>query len=156
MLRVGHNPQEQVGLAEAQPNLAPTVKASELESPTNTCKVCPRTPDGTGLELKHNQGGVSDCGSGGARTPPSTPPTYATHAGPKPTGLDAPCPIGALDLPHPAPGADFVVHERSRNHSCHSVKRSADTSSIQTIVWLHGYNRSEDPTFRIAFSHDSK
>jgi hypothetical protein len=45
MLRVGHNPQEQVGLAEAQPNLAPTVKASELESPTNTCKFCPLTPE---------------------------------------------------------------------------------------------------------------
>ena len=39
---------------------------------------------GTGLELKHNKGGVSFCGSirAGART--STPPTYATHAGPKP------------------------------------------------------------------------
>src|SRR6185503_4257347 len=32
-----------------------------------------------------------------------------------PAGLDAPCPIGALDLPSPAPVEDFVVHERSRN-----------------------------------------
>ncbi len=32
-----------------------------------------------------------------------------------PAGLDAPCPIGALDLPDPAPPADFVSRERSRN-----------------------------------------
>ena len=38
----------------------------------------------------------------------------------------------------------------------HSVKRSADTSSIQSMVWLHVYNRSEDPTFHNAFSHTSK
>ena len=39
---------------------------------------------GSGLELKHNKGGVSFGGSGGTGVPPSTPPTYATHAGPKP------------------------------------------------------------------------
>ncbi len=39
---------------------------------------------GTGLELKHNKGGVSFVGSTGTRVPDSTPPTYATHAGPKP------------------------------------------------------------------------
>ena len=32
-----------------------------------------------------------------------------------PAGLDAPCPIGALDLPNPALHADFIVRERSRN-----------------------------------------
>jgi hypothetical protein len=30
-----------------------------------------------------------------------------------PAGLDAPCPIGTLDLACPAPVVDFVVHERS-------------------------------------------
>ena len=45
MQRVDNKPQEQVGLAEAQPSLAPTVVASELESPTNTCKFCPLTPE---------------------------------------------------------------------------------------------------------------
>ena len=39
---------------------------------------------GSGLELKHNKGGVSFGGSGGTGVPPSKPPTYATHAGPKP------------------------------------------------------------------------
>src|SRR6201992_3284434 len=43
MLRVDNKPQKQVGLAEAKPKLAPTVAASELESPTNTCKFCPLT-----------------------------------------------------------------------------------------------------------------
>ena len=38
----------------------------------------------------------------------------------------------------------------------HSVKRSADTSSIQSMVQLHVYNRSEDPTFHTTFSHASK
>jgi hypothetical protein len=51
MLRVGHNPQEQVGLAEAQPNLAPTVKAHLTLS---TARI-----HGTELELKHNKAGVS-------------------------------------------------------------------------------------------------
>jgi hypothetical protein len=37
-----------------------------------------------GLELKHNKAGVSRVGSGGTGVPPSTPPSYATHAGPKP------------------------------------------------------------------------
>ena len=32
-----------------------------------------------------------------------------------PAGLDAPCPVGALDLPNPAPAADFIGCERSRN-----------------------------------------
>jgi len=45
MLRVDNKPQEQVGFAEAQPSHAPTVAASELESPTNTCKFCPLTPE---------------------------------------------------------------------------------------------------------------
>ena len=39
---------------------------------------------GSGLEFKHNKGGVSFVGSPGAGTPGSTPPTYTTHAGPKP------------------------------------------------------------------------
>ena len=39
---------------------------------------------GSGLEFKHNKGGVSFVGSPGAGTPGSKPPTYATHAGPKP------------------------------------------------------------------------
>ena len=39
---------------------------------------------GSGLELKHNKGGVSLVGSGGSGDPPSQPPTYATHAGSKP------------------------------------------------------------------------
>ncbi len=32
-----------------------------------------------------------------------------------PAGLDAPCPMGALDLPYPAPSDDLIVRERSRN-----------------------------------------
>ena len=39
---------------------------------------------GSGLEFKHNKGGVSFVGSAGAGTPASQPPTYTTHAGPKP------------------------------------------------------------------------
>src|SRR6202035_1798332 len=39
---------------------------------------------GSGLEFKHNKGGVSACGSRSAGTLRSTPPTYTTHAGPKP------------------------------------------------------------------------
>ena len=39
---------------------------------------------GTGLEFKHEKGGVSLAGSPGAGTPGSKPPTYTTHAGPKP------------------------------------------------------------------------
>ena len=39
---------------------------------------------GSGLELKHNKGGVSIVGSPGPRGPGLQPPTYATHAGPKP------------------------------------------------------------------------
>jgi hypothetical protein len=39
---------------------------------------------GTGLEFKHNKGGVSFVGFPGAGTPGSQPPTYTTHAGPKP------------------------------------------------------------------------
>ena len=39
---------------------------------------------GTGLEFKHNKGGVSLAGSPSAETLGSKPPTYATHAGPKP------------------------------------------------------------------------
>ena len=39
---------------------------------------------GTGLEFKHNKGGVSLAGSAAAGTAASTPPTYTTHAGPKP------------------------------------------------------------------------
>ena len=40
--------------------------------------------DGSGLEFKHNKGGVSLFGSASAGTPASQPPTYTTHAGPKP------------------------------------------------------------------------
>jgi hypothetical protein len=36
------------------------------------------------LEFKHNKAGVSRDGSGGTGVPPSKPPSYATHAGPKP------------------------------------------------------------------------
>ena len=46
-----------------------------------------RSPAGvhrSGLEFKHGKGGVSFVGSSGAETPDSKPPTYATHAGPKP------------------------------------------------------------------------
>ena len=39
---------------------------------------------GSGLEFKHNKGGVSFVGSPGAGAPVSQPPTYTTHAGPKP------------------------------------------------------------------------
>src|SRR3954451_7516097 len=39
---------------------------------------------GTGLEFKHGKGGVSMAGSPGTGTLGSTPPTYSTHAGPKP------------------------------------------------------------------------
>ena len=39
---------------------------------------------GTGLEFKHNKGGVSLAGSPGTWVPGSKPPTYSTHAGPKP------------------------------------------------------------------------
>ena len=39
---------------------------------------------GSGLEFKHGKGGVSLVGSTSAWTPASLPPTYATHAGPKP------------------------------------------------------------------------
>ena len=39
---------------------------------------------GSGLELKHNKGGVSLVGSGTTGVIPSQPPTYATHVGPKP------------------------------------------------------------------------
>jgi hypothetical protein len=38
----------------------------------------------TGLELKHNKAGVSLAGSGDTGVSPSKPPSYATHAGPKP------------------------------------------------------------------------
>jgi hypothetical protein len=38
----------------------------------------------TGLELKHAKAGVSGAGSGGTGVPPSEPPGYATHGGPKP------------------------------------------------------------------------
>jgi hypothetical protein len=37
-----------------------------------------------GLELKHAKAGVSGAGSGGTGVPPSEPPGYATHGGPKP------------------------------------------------------------------------
>ena len=39
---------------------------------------------GSGLEFKHNKGGVSLAGSPSAGTLGLSPPTYATHAGPKP------------------------------------------------------------------------
>ena len=39
---------------------------------------------GSGLELKHDKAGVSVGGSGGTGVPPSKPPSYATHDGPKP------------------------------------------------------------------------
>ena len=39
---------------------------------------------GTGLEFKHNKGGVSFVGSPRTGVLGSKPPTYATHAGPKP------------------------------------------------------------------------
>ena len=39
---------------------------------------------GTELEFKHNKGGVSSCGSTSTGVPVSQPPTYTTHAGPKP------------------------------------------------------------------------
>ena len=39
---------------------------------------------GTGLELKHAKAGVSGVGSPGSGDPGSRPPSYATHAGPKP------------------------------------------------------------------------
>src|SRR5262249_17752531 len=39
---------------------------------------------GTGLELKHDKGGVSLAGSPPAGAGGLSPPTYATHAGPKP------------------------------------------------------------------------
>ena len=39
---------------------------------------------GSGLEFKHNKGGVSLIGSTGTGIPASQPPTYTTHAGPKP------------------------------------------------------------------------
>jgi hypothetical protein len=38
---------------------------------------------GTGLEFKHNKGGVSLADSTDAETPVSQSPTYATHAGPR-------------------------------------------------------------------------
>ena len=39
---------------------------------------------GTGLEFKHNKGGVSIVGSTNAGTSVLQPPTYTTHIGPKP------------------------------------------------------------------------
>ena len=39
---------------------------------------------GSGLEFKHNKGGVSLVGSPDTGVSVSKPPTYATHAGPKP------------------------------------------------------------------------
>ena len=39
---------------------------------------------GTGLELKHDKGGVSLAGSPRTGVRGSAPPTYATHDGPKP------------------------------------------------------------------------
>ena len=42
---------------------------------------------GSGLEFKHNKGGVSFGGSAGTRIPESQPPTYTTHAGPKPNTI---------------------------------------------------------------------
>ena len=39
---------------------------------------------GTGLEFKHNKGGVSFVGSARTGILASEPPTYTTHAGPKP------------------------------------------------------------------------
>src|SRR5207244_9190080 len=40
---------------------------------------------GSGLELKHAKAGVSRAGSPGTGVPGSQPPSYATHAGPKPS-----------------------------------------------------------------------
>jgi hypothetical protein len=42
-------------------------------------------------------------------------PSRARPEGRRAAGLDASCPIDALDLPHPAPPDDFIVRERSRN-----------------------------------------
>ena len=42
---------------------------------------------GSGLELKHNKGGVSIVGSPGTGVPGSQPPSYSTHAGPKPNTI---------------------------------------------------------------------
>ena len=39
---------------------------------------------GTGLEFKHNKAGVSLVGFGDTGVSPAQPPSYATHAGPKP------------------------------------------------------------------------
>ena len=56
------------------------------DRPSQTAQIALSTVriHGAGLELKHNKGGVSFAGSPRAGTHGSTPPTYATHAGPKP------------------------------------------------------------------------
>ena len=56
------------------------------DRPSQTAQITLSTAriHGTELEFKHNKGGVSLADSGGAGTPPSESPTYATHAGPKP------------------------------------------------------------------------
>ena len=56
------------------------------DRPSQTAQIALSTAriHGSELEFKHNKGGVSLAGSPGAGTPGSEPPTYATHAGPKP------------------------------------------------------------------------
>ena len=51
---------------------------------------------------------------GAARKLEVAHPSQVWPEGQPTAGLDAPCPIGTLDLPYPAPRWDLVVHERSR------------------------------------------
>jgi hypothetical protein len=70
----------QEGLSQpARLNLSPVtwVYLRDFRAKSNPCPA-------SGLEFKHNKAGVSLVGSGGAGAPPSQPPSYATHAGPKP------------------------------------------------------------------------
>jgi hypothetical protein len=54
--------------------------------------VAPRQA-GDGLELKHAKAGVSVAGLGSTGVLPATPPSYATHDGPKPRQAEAPASI---------------------------------------------------------------
>ena len=59
------------------------------DRPSQTAQIALSTAriHGPGLEFKHNKAGVSSCGSPDAETPGSKPPSYTTHAGPKPNTI---------------------------------------------------------------------
>jgi hypothetical protein len=92
---------------------------------------------GSGLELKHNKAGVSLVGSGGTGVPPSRPPSYATHAGPKPNTIlqlrftgSFRLAAGMLHLHNNYSFTESLVETviRSLRHSCRSELTRQGTS----------------------------